>query len=93
MATVVSHQLIGSIASHSPSNSKHSLFPTDSFNVPIKFRQNRFKLEATASQTPVLDPLLSPSKTTTLSKKKSSNKKKTNTYFPHYYILRVLKQH
>ncbi|XP_018456671.1 2,3-bisphosphoglycerate-dependent phosphoglycerate mutase 2 [Raphanus sativus] len=72
MATVVSHQLIGSIASHSPSNSKHSLFPTDSFNVPIKFRQNRFKLEATASQTPVLDPLLSPSKTTTLSKKKSN---------------------
>lgn len=71
MATVVSHHLISSIASpHSPSNSKASLFPKEPFNLPIKFRQNRFKIEATtASQTPVLDPLLSPSKTTPHKKK------------------------
>ncbi|CAN7065446.1 hypothetical protein Bca4012_102195 [Brassica carinata] len=76
MATVVSLQaIIGSIASQSPSNSKASLFPKEPFNLPIKFRQNRcFKIEATtASQTPVLDTLLSPSKTTTTPHKKKSN--------------------
>lgn len=82
MATAVSLQaIIGSIASQSPSNSKASLFPKEPFNLPIKFRQNRcFKIEATtASQTPVLDTLLSPSKTTTTPHKKKSSK--TNASF------------
>ncbi|KAF8103549.1 hypothetical protein N665_0188s0480 [Sinapis alba] len=76
MAAVVSHQLISSIASHTTSNSKASLFPKESsMNVPMKFRQNRFKIEATttASQTPLLNTLLSPSSKTTTPYKKKSN--------------------
>ncbi|XP_056850003.1 2,3-bisphosphoglycerate-dependent phosphoglycerate mutase 2 [Raphanus sativus] len=73
MATVASHQAI--TTSHRPYNFKASHFPKEPLNnVPIKLRQKQFKIQA-SSQAPLLDPVLSPSKTTPQSsyKKKSSN--------------------
>ena len=73
MATVVSHQAITS--QRTSSNFKASHFLKEPLNVPIKLRQKRFKIQATASQAPLLDPVLSPSKTIPQSyKKKSSNR-------------------
>lgn len=73
MATVVSHQAITS--QRPSSNFKASHFLKEPLNVPIKLRQKRFKIQATASQAPLLDPVLSPSKTIPQSyKKKSSNR-------------------
>lgn len=74
MAAVVSHQAIGSIVSHRPSNFKASHFPKEPLNVPMKLRHRGFKIEATASQIPVLDNTLSsPSKNIPLAYKKKSS--------------------
>ncbi|CAH2067784.1 unnamed protein product [Thlaspi arvense] len=73
MATVVSHQAIGSIVSHRPSSFKASQFLKEPLNVPMKLRRKGFKIEATASQIPVLDTVLSPSKNTPQAFKKKSN--------------------
>ncbi|KAH0938700.1 hypothetical protein HID58_006161 [Brassica napus] len=71
MATVVSQQAITS--QRPSSNFKASHFLKEPLNVPIKLRQKQFKIQATASQAPLLDPVLSPSKTIPQSYKKKSN--------------------
>jgi len=74
-STTMSHQAIGSVVSQRPF--KASQFLKEPLNnVPMKFRQKRFKIEATASQISVVDnTFLSPSPSKNKpheSKKKSS---------------------
>lgn len=70
--TTMSHQAIGSVVSHRPV--KASQFLKEPLNVPMKFRQKSFKIEATASQISVVDNTVSsPSKNKPYESKKKSS--------------------
>lgn len=74
MATVVSHQAIGSIVSQRSFNFKASQFLKEPpLNKPMKLGHKGLKIEATASQIPVFEPVLSPSKNITHESKKKSS--------------------